>query len=339
MFRWLIKRSKQINESVDHIVDLWVAGVDGYHSYRIPSILSLGGQKLIAMCEGRRNSSSDEGVIDLICKTSEDAGRTWSDHNVIFEDGENTIGNPCPVYIEEKNEIILPFCVNNYKVFTTKSSDFGKTWSNPVEITNHVKKENWGWYATGPGHGLVLKSGRIIIPCDFSATSRKPKEVRSNTIFSDDGGKSWQIGHTFSKGNECMLTELSDGNVYINMRRSREQKERKRISAISSDGGETFAQETFVDDLKSPICQGSIVCYDGPVHLFANPNGRGRSKMTIHVSRDDCNSWGEPFLVYGGPSAYSDIAVDAQMDIHLVFERGEVYAYKKITYVKLNLDI
>ena len=53
------------------VINLFNSGVDGYHTYRIPSLLLSPGGALLAFCEGRRNSSDDHGDIDLVLKRSE----------------------------------------------------------------------------------------------------------------------------------------------------------------------------------------------------------------------------------------------------------------------------
>ena len=50
-----------------------------------------------------------------------------------------------------------------------------------------MKKPDWTWYATGPGVGIQLKSGRLVIPCDNKSDGGKVRE--SHVIYSDDGGK------------------------------------------------------------------------------------------------------------------------------------------------------
>ena len=49
-------------------------------------------------------------------------------------------------------------------VWVTKSDDEGATWAKPIEITMGVKRPNWTWYATGPGVGIQMKSGRLVVP-------------------------------------------------------------------------------------------------------------------------------------------------------------------------------
>ena len=57
--------------------DLWISGTDGYHTYRIPSLLTTPRGAVLAFCEGRKSGSGDHGDVDLLMKRSTDDGRTW----------------------------------------------------------------------------------------------------------------------------------------------------------------------------------------------------------------------------------------------------------------------
>ena len=160
--------------------DLFVSGYGVYHTYRIPALVVSTKKTILAFCEGRKYGSGDAGKIDIVLKRSLDGGITWKEMQIIVADGDMTCGNPCPVVDQETGTIWLPFCKNlgdvgegkiiegkgPRTVWVTKSSDDGATWSKPVEITAEVKDPSWTWYATGPGHGIQLKSGRLVIPCD-----------------------------------------------------------------------------------------------------------------------------------------------------------------------------
>src|SRR5262249_15992791 len=69
----------------------------GYHTYRIPSLIVTNGGVLLAFCEGRKSGRGDTGDIDLVLKRSRDGGKTWDKTQVVWDDADNTCGNPCPV--------------------------------------------------------------------------------------------------------------------------------------------------------------------------------------------------------------------------------------------------
>ncbi|CAK9102345.1 Asparagine synthetase [glutamine-hydrolyzing] 1, partial [Durusdinium trenchii] len=209
--------------------DVFVSGVDGYHTYRIPGLVVSNEGTLLAFCEGRRNDRRDHGDIDMLLKRSTDGGRTWSKAILVYEEGGTesvTIGNPCPVVDRTTGTIWLPFCRDNDRVFVTSSDDDGLTWTPPREITATVKANNWDWYATGPGHGIQLQygphKGRLVIPCDCREKLKDgswDKRGRSLVIYSDDQGQTWKRGQATELGmNECEVVERRDGTLLLSMR-------------------------------------------------------------------------------------------------------------------------
>src|SRR5262245_44271006 len=157
--------------------DVWTAKSEGYHSFRIPSaIVTLKGT-VLAFCEARKKNRSDWGDIDLVLRRSTDGGATWSPTQIVWDDGPNTCGNPCPVVDRSTGTVWLLLTHNlgadpqakivdgtsqgTRTVWVCKSDDDGLTWSKPVEITKDVKKSDWSWYATGPGVGIQTRGGRL----------------------------------------------------------------------------------------------------------------------------------------------------------------------------------
>ena len=72
--------------------------------------------------------------------------------------------------LKEKKEYLTIFGVkkNNKQVLLSKSTDDGRTWSRPIDITRSALPSAWGWVGPGPGHGIQLRhgrhSGRLVIP-------------------------------------------------------------------------------------------------------------------------------------------------------------------------------
>src|SRR5436190_23365283 len=87
-------------------VDVYRTGEGGYASYRIPALITTPKGTLLAFCEGRRNSASDTGDIDLLLRRSLDQGKTWEPVQTIADFDDNTVGNPAPV-VERKTGAIL----------------------------------------------------------------------------------------------------------------------------------------------------------------------------------------------------------------------------------------
>jgi BNR repeat-like domain len=320
---------------------VFVRGKGGYHTYRIPAMIVSPKGTVLAFCEGRKSSGADHGDIDLLLKRSTDGGVSWMAPQIVWEDGDHTVGNPCPVVDQTTGTVWLGFCRDNDRVFMTHSNDDGATWARPAEITTEVKPADWGWYATGPVHGIQLKSGRLLMPCDHRIAGEKG--MYSHAIYSDDHGTTWQLGGCLTRDtDECAAVETTDGRVYMNMR-SYEGKNRRAV-AWSDDGGLTWSDVTLDETLIEPICQGSALRYhvagrDGKSRvLFSNPASTERVNMTVRVSYDECQTWSAGKTLNHGPSAYSDLAVAADGTILCLYERGKKGAYETITLARFGID-
>ena len=87
---------------------VFAAGEGGYHTYRIPALLVTAKGTALAFAEARKDGRGDSGAIDMVVKRSEDGGRGWSKPLVVWSDGGNTCGNPCPVVVRDSGRILLP---------------------------------------------------------------------------------------------------------------------------------------------------------------------------------------------------------------------------------------
>ena len=348
---------------------VWKSGEGDYHTYRIPSVIRTMNGTLLAFCEGRKSGRGDAGNIDLLLKRSSDGGRTWSDDIVLWDDGGNTCGNPCPVVDEttgtiwlllthnlghdHESDIIKKKAESTRTVWVSHSSDDGSTWATPSEITKSTKEPGWGWYATGPGVGIQIKhgphKGRLVIPCDHSYDDPNGKlqgggfEFGAHSIHSDDHGKTWQLGGTIRpKANECQVVERDDaaGGLLMNMRSYFGRQ--RRTHSVSSDGGTTWSSPVDAPQLVEPVCQGSILRLtwekDGSpgVLLFSNPaSEKSRVNMTVRASFDDGSSWPVARVLNTGPAAYSCLVGLPDNAFGCLYETGEKNAYESIVFHRM----
>jgi sialidase-1 len=338
---------------------IFMGGENEYNTYRIPALVISAEGTILAFCEGRKNSSSDTGDIDIVLRRSFDNGKSWDDMRVILDDGIDTVGNPAPVLDRDTGKIWLLITRNLASgpenlivdgkaprtVWVTYSTDDGETWADLKEITIDVKKPTWTWYATGPCHGIQLKNGRLVIPCDHvdGTTHDYSVSAYSHVIYSDDHGQTWQIGGIGQHGtNECVVVETMNNALYLNSRNYIGDK--RRAYAWSYDNGETFTDFGWDNKLIEPICQGSMIRFTDEINndknriLFSNPASINREKMTIRISYDECKSWSDGKVLYEGPSAYSDLCVMADMAIGCLYECGKGNPYETITFAKFDLE-
>ncbi len=342
---------------------LFRSGTEGYTTFRIPAIVTSNKGTVLAFAEGRKKGASDTGDIDIVLKRSTDNGKTWSDLMVVWDHAENVCGNPAPVvdkttgtiYLlstwnlgtDHESQIIKQTSKDTRRVFILESTDDGKSWSEAKEITKAVKKENWTWYATGPCQGIQLEKGeykgRLVVPCDH--IEAESKKYYSHTIYSDDHGKTWQLGGSTTQDqvNECTVAELSDGKLMLNMR-NYDRSEKARKISISEDGGLTWSNIFSHETLIEPICQASMARYtfenEGKSRLlFLNPADQDKRKnMTLRISYDEGSTWAKSKIIYSGPSAYSDVIKLPNNKIACYYEAGYKNPYEGIVFKEIDLN-
>ncbi len=347
---------------------LFVSNDGSFKRYRIPSLLVTKKGTLLAICEGRVDGGGLAGNIDLVLRRSLDAGRTWQPLQKIADLGDDTLGNPCPVVDRETGTIWLPFTRSPGQfteaqivagqssgpttVWITRSDDDGTTWSEPRDISATTRQSDWGWYGTGPGVGIQLASGRLLIPSYH--TEPGSGMYRSHAIFSDNHGVTWKHGETVGEHTaECQAIERHDKAVVLNMRGT--NKQFFRSTAISRNGGQSWSELQLDRNLPEPACQASLLSLsdsgerDGvslPVEsasnrgadatplakttswLFCNPPGSTRRNLTLRMSRDEGRSWSVAKLIDSGPTEYSSLAELPGGQIGLLYElsrTGQTY--------------
>lgn len=344
------------------MTDVFVSGNDGYDTYRIPSLLTTPAGTVLAFCEGRVSSRSDSGKIHLLLKRSTNDGHTWSSQQIVWQDGANTCGNPCPVVDHETGRIWLLLTHNlghdrepeiidqtsegTRTVWVTYSDDNGLTWAPPQDITSTTKQDDWTWYATGPGVGIQLQrgphQGRLVIPCDHIEAGTK--RYFSHIIYSDDHGATWNLGGSSptDQVNECQVVEREDGTLMLNMR-NYDPAQRNRALCFSTDGGLTWSSFRHDETLIEPICQASFLRATWPENgksrlLFSNPASREqRVNMTVRLSYDEGETWSTSRTIFAGPSAYSCLGVLPNQAFGCLFEHGNAHPYERISLARFDL--
>lgn len=354
--------------------EVFPPGMNGVQRYRIPGIVVTTKGTVIAYSEARKNDAADWGEIEIHMRRSTDGGKTWQASKHIAHHGtrlegnphkkkggehEQTVNNPVAIVDRLTGSIEFLYCINYVRCYSMRSTDDGVTWSDPVDITATFeplrKHYDWKVIATGPGHGIQLKSGRLVVPIWIAygkEGAHGPSAV--STIFSDDHGKTWQAGEIavpnegdFASPNETMLATLSDDRVML-VARSRSNKNRKIIS-ISPNGATDWSKPVFHDQLWEPVCMASVIAHPSKpgMLLFSNPHSLKRDKdgnevpavwaarenLCIKLSEDDGKTWPVNKVLDAGSSAYSDLAVLPDGTVLCLYEKGN-----SIVCAKFNLE-
>ena len=338
---------------------LFHSGREGYPRYRIPSLIVTGNGTLLAICEGRKDGGGLQGNVDLVLKRSSDHGLSWSPLQVI-SDGENdTLGNPCAVLDRETGHVWLAFTRSpgnftevqitqgesrgSTRVFMTHSRDNGRTWNQPVDLTTKTKREGWTWYGTGPGVGIQLQDGRLLIP-SYHTEGKRGQVTRSHTIFSDDHGKTWRLGGDAGIGNgECQSLQRKDGSLYLSARTAGGGPFQRSI-VNSLDRGKSWSKKAFDESLFDAHCEASLLALSAqvakqksPLWLYCHPAGPTRHNLTVRISRDEGRTWPQSLLIRKADSQYSSMAALRNGSVGVFYDCWEEDNYQ-LNFTRIPFD-
>ncbi len=327
--------------------DLFTAGDAGYETYRIPGIVITKEGTLLIYCEARKSAKSDWGHIDVMLRRSTDNGQTFDAPRKIADPpptpaDDTTVNNPVAIADPDSGAVHFVYCINYAHCFYMRSDDDGQTFSKPVDITSALEelrpKYDWKVFATGPGHGIRLKTGRLLIPV-WLANGKSPRAHRPScvsTIYSDDSGKTWHAGEIIATNSpeipnpsESVAVELPDGQVMLNTRS--ESKEHHRLISLSKDGISNWSKPTYDQALTEVICMASLIRTSHNELIFSAPAGDdkiqgkfARQNLTLHLSTDNGKTWPTQKLLEPKIAAYSDLAITPNGQILCFYEKGFV---------------
>lgn len=340
---------------------LFQAGIGGYAQFRIPSVVVTASGAVLACCEARR-TCDDWAVIDIHMRRSLDGGRTWEPERGLVDGSREgkTVNNPVLI-AGRGGEVHLLYCVGYARAYVMHSGDDGHTWSAPEELTSVFEAfradYRWKVIATGPGHGIELSGGRLVVPVwlsDASEWCHGPSVV--SVITSDDRGRTWRRGEIVPPGeeilspNETAAAELDDGSVLLNMRtinaaRGRDPSLARRALTRSPDGAAGWSTPRLAPDLPDPACCGAMlripcgksggrILYSG----LAGTDASRREDLALFIGSGDGREWSTYCLLHRGGAAYSDLARASDGRIFCVYERFTAEtAYHDLTLASFSL--
>lgn len=350
------------NSALSLTNDVFVGGIGGYKVYRIPAMLvipkgstlanktTLVNDRLIVMAEARLEGALDTGPIDLVQKTSDDGGLTWSKQQVIcqyiVDRDHGKCGNATPLFDTQSGQLVLAYNLSgipgnkpedqrHHTSHVKFSDDGGKTWKddNKLDMPNAV---------FGPGHGIQKQhapfKNRLVIPYNTSVGG----QGSSVAMYSDDSGKTWLFGEKLGTGNENELAESANGDILMAIRHiagiGNPPEPNGRLFSTSTDGGHSWSSPRLDENLLTPICQASLLkANDAYGMFFLNPaNEAARVQLTLRYSPDNGANWTKSFVVTPGPAGYSQLAQLSDDGIAMLYENGALSYSQKISFALLS---
>ena len=287
---------------------------DDTYSYRIPAIAKTGTNRLVAISDyrhnlddiGRDRFGTGKLRIDLVMRTSDDNGATWSDIKTIAAGDDSKAGSYLRAFgdaaVAAVGNNIIVMCAAGDVLYTNGttsspnhmariySTDNGANWT--------IEEMTTKMYSTATslipdGGSAFFGSGKLAVDPNFNGTGNAriygALLVRIGTngynnfgVFSDDLGATWKIlgGNTspVASGDEPKIEILPNGQILLSARRV---------------GGRMFRVFTYGDDKANGAgswgdaavngcdnggqngTNGEIICLDAK-----RPNGK-RTKILL----------------------------------------------------------
>lgn len=343
------------------------AGDDGAAAFRIPGLVTTNKGTLLGVYDVRYNSSVDlQEHIDIGLSRSIDGGKTWEKMRLPLAFGEygelpaaqNGVGDPSILVDTKTNTIWIVAAwthgmgnqrawwssqqgmdVNHTaQLVLVKSTDDGKTWSEPINITEQVKHPEWYFLLQGPGRGITMEDGTLVFPIQYIGKDRIPN---AGIMYSKDRGETWTIhNHARTNTTEAQVAEVVPGTLMLNMRDNRGGS---RAVYTTSDLGMTWKEhESSRTALPGPVCMASLISVKAAdnvlgkdILIFSNPNTtNARKNITIKISLDGGNTWAHQLLLDEGENwGYSCLTMVDKETIGILYESSVAH----MTFQCINL--
>ena len=211
--------------------------------YRIPSIVECKSGKLIAFTDHRYDNKDIGGGrhLDIVMKTSQDKGATWSGPEQMVAKGGNGVATSfdcahgdAATVVDRKTGRILLMCASGgigYWESSRKkpimmgryySDDEGKTWQGG-EVTRQIYDLMPDVESAFFTSGRICQSKQIKVGKYYRVYTALATRKGNRILYSDDFGETWavlgkNVAESAPRGDEAKIEELPNGNVLLSSR-------------------------------------------------------------------------------------------------------------------------
>lgn len=244
---------------------------------------------------------------------SDDEGKTWTPAETLY-DGPHDDRDPSITQLKSGALLCVYFSLEakpegGYKglgSYLLTSTDAGKTWSEPQQLSDT-------YYVSSPVR--ELSDGTLIL-----GLYREQADTANGAVtLSTDGGKTWSAPVDIDNGGvrldaETDVIELKNGLLYAAQRTDRHGNMR---SSISKDRGLTWSVSE-----EMPYPGHAPYLYRGPEDAIVCAHRLPQT--SLHISRDECVTWGEGVQVDDFIGSYpSMVTLKDGSTLIVYYEEGE----------------
>lgn len=278
-----------------------------------PALVRLGDGTVMSVFSTPTSYGGKPGECFIAGRITRDGGTTWEPVRELTRLPKGRAAHPTAhrsrdgtlhlfflgyVKFEWDKEHINPTERCRSDLWTSRSADDGKTWSEPQMIFQGY---------TGSTNGAEeTHDGRLVVP--FSHYVSGPGRLVAKTVSSADGGRTWEPSNALDIGGagdhegalEPCVIQLKDGRLWMLIRTTR----KVFWESFSTDGGRTWsaAKAGTIDSTSAPA--HVIRLTDGRLAMAWNRAEGGRRLLHLALSGDDGKTWTPSFIAVRGSTTY-----------------------------------
>ena len=342
------------------LTEAYMSGVGIMNTKKGSGCVEFNGKRYIALAKRGESdfryfiSDFENGYAPVLCD-GEPTGYSVDEEYRLYKDGE-PLTIPQLGAGDEPTGIDVPRSVfykdSEFHVFETPylwlrtSDDSGRTWSAPTILNPQVTSDDDYFLGAAPGRGLAVTvdGGERLLFCLYKSNAGGGE--KAVTIYSDDGGATWnrgaEVGNSAftQKTSESQLVTLPDGTIRMFSR----NKSNYTACCDSADGGVSFTKSYACPDMYgTKNCMVSFIDYSRRINgrdiIVSSSGGSAKERAdgvvrVFAVGKDNSLEMLSEYHVNDGFYAYSCLTELSDGKLALLYEDEASH----INYMILTVD-